>query len=49
LCCIALGKCSITLGLQRYERGILSGNDFIHLLQMMQQSIGIAWKITQHQ
>ena len=49
LCRVALGKSSITLGLQRYERDILPGNDFIHLLQMLQQSIGIAWKITQHQ
>jgi hypothetical protein len=46
---VALGQNSTAFGLQRDERGILLGDDFGHLLQMVQQSIGIAWKITQHQ
>jgi hypothetical protein len=46
---VPLGHNSIALGLQRYERGILSGDDFRHLLQHRQQPIWIAWEVIQHQ
>jgi hypothetical protein len=46
---VPLNQNSIVLGLQRCERGILSSDDFRHLPQMLQQLIGITWKIIQHQ
>ena len=46
---VTLDQNSIVLGLQRYERSILLGDDFSHLLQMLQQPIGITWKIIQRQ
>jgi hypothetical protein len=46
---IPLGQGSSMLSLQRDERGILLGDDFSHLPQMMQHPIGIMWKIIQHQ
>jgi hypothetical protein len=47
--CIPLGPSSISFSLQRDERSILLGDDFSHLPQMMQQPIGITWKIIQRQ
>jgi hypothetical protein len=45
---VPLGYNSIVRGLQRYERGILSGDDFSHLLQMTKQLIRVSWKIIKH-
>jgi hypothetical protein len=43
------GLGSITFSLQRYDRGIVLGDDFDHPLCHQQQPVGIAWKFIQRQ
>ena len=46
---ISLGRHSIMVGLLRDESGVLLGDDFLHLPQMMQRLIGISRLVTRCQ
>ena len=46
---IPLGQSSSVLDLESSDPGALRSDDFRHLLQMLQQPLGITWKIIQRQ